>query len=77
MNIYSSFNNPYPNKAQYQTVVPSTAGHPTQNFYNATSGETLYMSLKDNQGIPPKFNGSAGCIATVTPYYGDRTEKRK
>lgn len=71
MNVYYAFNNPYPSKAQYENLQTSASGTPTQRFYNTTGGETLYMSLKDNQGL--NFNGSTGCVATVTPYHGDHT----
>ena len=75
MNIYSAFSNPYPNKYQYENIGTSSNTAISQQFYNTTGGETLYMNLKDNQG--PNLNGSTGCIATVTPYHGDRTDKSK
>ena len=77
MNVYSAFNNPYPNKAQYEHLKTSTPGNPTQQFFNTSVGETLYLNLKDNQGNYPYFNASTGCTATVTPYHGDRTDYRK
>ena len=73
MTVYSAFSNPYPSKAQYETIGTSSNTDIYQQFYNTTDGKTLYMNLKDNQG--PRGNGSTGCIATVTPYHGDRTDK--
>ncbi|XP_053381096.1 uncharacterized protein LOC123552975 [Mercenaria mercenaria] len=74
MNIYSSITNPYPTQAQYEYLQQSLVNHPTQTFFNI-NGKTLFINLKDNQYGLGGYNGSTGCIATITPYKGDRTDK--
>ncbi|KAL4221525.1 hypothetical protein ACF0H5_019782 [Mactra antiquata] len=75
MNVYSSINNPYPSRAQYEYFIQSYYGNVTQQYYNI-SGQNLYFTLKDNQKIGGG-TGSSGCIAYITPLNGNHIDQSK
>ncbi|KAH3785095.1 uncharacterized protein LOC127840958 isoform X2 [Dreissena polymorpha] len=67
MMVYHAVNNPYPSAAQHEVAVQTQQGSVTQHYFNY-AGKTLYINMKD------PTTAYSNCIATITPYTGDKTD---